>query len=64
MLHFFSEYFVPVVVLIALAIGLTVYLFRRRRFDRGYRKGTAADPGQVRRENPPDQWSRTRSRTN
>ena len=59
MQEFFGQYFVPVVVLIALAIALTVYIFRRRRFDRGYRKGTAADPGQVRRENPPDEWSRT-----
>jgi hypothetical protein len=56
---FFSQYFVPVLVLIALAIGLTMYVFRRRRFDRGYRKGTAADPRQVRRENPPDRWSST-----
>jgi hypothetical protein len=60
MQDFFSQYFVPVLVLIALAIGLTMYVFRRRRFDRGYRKGTAADPRQVRRENPPDEWSRTR----
>jgi hypothetical protein len=59
MQDFFSSYFVPVLVLIALAIGLTMYVFRRRRFDRGYRKGTAADPRQVRRENPPDDWSRT-----
>ena len=60
MQEFFGQYFIPVVVLIALAIGLTIYIFRRRRFDRGYRKGTAADPRQVRRENPPDQWSQTR----
>ena len=59
MQDFFSSYFVPVLVLIALAIGLTMYVFRRRRFDRGYRKGTAVDPRQVRRENPPDEWSRT-----
>jgi hypothetical protein len=59
MQDFFSEYFVPVLVLIALAIGLTIYVFRKRRFDRGYRKGSAADPRQVRRENPPDEWSRT-----
>jgi len=57
--EFFGQYFVPVLVLIALAIALTFYVFRRRRFDRGYRKGTAADPRQVKRENPPDQWSRT-----
>jgi hypothetical protein len=63
MQEFFGQYFVPVLALIALAIGITMYLFRRRRFDRGYRKGQAADPRQVRRENPPDhpdQYSRTR----
>ena len=57
MLDFFGEYFIPTLVLIALAIGLTIYVFRRRRFDRGYRKGGAADPRRVKRENPPDQWS-------
>ena len=62
MLDFFGEYFIPTLVLIALAIVLTVYVFRRRRFDRGYRKGTAADPHQVKRENPADSWSRSRSR--
>lgn len=60
MQDFFGQYFVPILVLIGIAIGLTVYVFGRRRFDRGYRKGTAADPRQVRRENPPDEWSRTR----
>ena len=59
MLDLFGQYFVPVLVLIAVAIGITLYLFRRRRFDRGYRKGSAADPRQVRRENPPDQWSQS-----
>lgn len=59
MLEFFGEYFVPTLVLIGLALALTIYVFRRRRFDRGYRKGQAADPRQVKRENPPDTWSRT-----
>jgi hypothetical protein len=59
MLEFFREYFVPTLLLIALALGLTIYVFRRRRFDRGYRKGSAADPSQVKRENPPDEWSRS-----
>jgi hypothetical protein len=59
MFDFFGEYFIPTLLLIALAIGLTIYLFRRRRFDRGYRKGSAADPRQVKRENPPDRWSRS-----
>jgi hypothetical protein len=61
-MEFFSQYFVPVLVLIVLAIGLTIYVFRRRRFDRGYRKGSAADPRQVKRENPPDEWSRSHQR--
>lgn len=60
MQEFFGQYFVPILALIGIAIGLTMYVFMRRRFDRGYRKGTAADPGQVRRENPPDHWSRSR----
>ena len=59
MQEIFGQYFVPVVVLIAIAIALTAYVFRRRRFDRGYRKGTAANPKQVKRENPPDRFSRT-----
>jgi hypothetical protein len=59
MMTFFGEYFVPTLLLIALTVGLTIYVFRRRRFDRGYRKGKAADPRQVKRENPPDRWSRT-----
>ena len=59
MQEFFSQYFGPVMLLLALAIGITVYLFRKRRFDRGYRKGTAANPGEVKRENPPDQWSKS-----
>jgi hypothetical protein len=56
---FFSQYFGPVLLLLVLAIGITMYLFRRRRFDAGYRKGTAANPNEVRRENPPDRWSRS-----
>jgi hypothetical protein len=44
--------------LLLLAIALTVWVFRQRRFDRGYRKGQAADPKRVRRQNPPDEWSR------
>jgi hypothetical protein len=57
--EFFSQYFGPVLLLIGLALALTIYVFRRRRFDRGYRKGTAANPGAVKRENPPDEWSRS-----
>ena len=59
LIAFFGEYLVPLLVLIAVALALTIYIFRRRKFDRGYRKGTAADPREVRRQNPPDEWSRT-----
>jgi hypothetical protein len=41
---YFSEYFVPVLFLVVLALILTVFIFRRRLFDRGYRKGSAANP--------------------
>lgn len=57
--EFFREYLVPILVLITIAIALTIYLFRRRRFDRGYRKGSAAHPRDVRKQNPPDEWSRS-----
>jgi hypothetical protein len=58
LIAFFGEYLLPLLLLIALAVGLTIYIFRRRKFDRGYRKGSAADPREVRRQNPPDEWSR------
>lgn len=54
--EFFGQYFGPVLLLIAVAFALTIYLFRRRRFDRGYRKGVAANPQAVKRENAPDHW--------
>jgi hypothetical protein len=59
LIAFFGEYLVPLLFLIALAVALTVYIFRRRKFDRGYRKGSAANPREVRRQNPPDDWSRS-----
>lgn len=59
LIEFFGEYLVPVLFLIALALGLTIFIFRRRKFDRGYRKGTAAHPNEVRKQNPPDEWSRS-----
>jgi uncharacterized membrane protein affecting hemolysin expression len=41
-----------VLVVVVLA---TIYSFWRRRFvDSGPRKGTAANPSQVKRDNPPD----------
>jgi len=56
----FFGHFGYVAALLALAVVLTVWVFRRRLFDRGYRKGKAADPLEVRRQNPPDdRWRRS-----
>jgi predicted cobalt transporter CbtA len=49
-----GSYFWWVIALIVLAFGLTIYVFRRRMFERGYQKSVAAQPCKVRRENPPD----------
>lgn len=59
LIAFFGEYLVPLLILIAVALALTIFIFRRRKFDRGYRKGSAADPREVRQQNPPDEWSRS-----
>jgi hypothetical protein len=57
--EFFAQYFGVVLGLIVLALLLTFVVFRKRWFDRGYREGTAANSGQVKRENPPDRWSKS-----
>jgi hypothetical protein len=59
MQEFFQQYFAAVLVLIALVIALTIFVFRKRKFDRGYRKGVAANEQKVKRENRPDDWSRS-----
>jgi hypothetical protein len=59
MQEFFQQHLVAVVVLIALAIALTVVVFRKRLFERGYRKGEAANPQRVKDQNRPDEWSRS-----
>lgn len=59
MQEFFQQHLVAVIVLIALAVGLTFVVFRKRLFERGYRKGEAANPGKVKAQNPPDAWSRS-----
>jgi hypothetical protein len=51
---FFSENLLLAIVMIGLALALTIFVFKRRKFDPGYRKGEAADPAQVKRQNPPD----------
>lgn len=59
MQEFFQQYFGAAVVLIVLTIALTIFVFRKRLFERGPRKGEAADPTKVKEENPPDEWSRS-----
>ena len=53
MQDFFVQYLLPALVLVALAIVLTVLVFRRRMFDRMgvYREGVPADPEKIRRQN-------------
>jgi hypothetical protein len=58
MQEFFQQSFGWVVSLILLAIALTIFVFRKRLFERGYRKGVAANPGKVKDQNRPDEWSR------
>ena len=58
MQDFFQQYLGAVLLLIALAVVLTIFVFRKRLFERGYRKGDAADPRRVKEQNPPDRWSR------
>lgn len=60
MREFFQQYFSAVVLLIVLAIALTIFVFRKRLFERGPRKGVAAKPHEVKQQNPPDEWSRSR----
>jgi hypothetical protein len=62
MRDFFAQYLVGVLGLIVLAIALTIFVFRKRLFERGYRKGKAAHPEEVKRENPPDQWSKSKTK--
>jgi len=58
MQDFFQQHFAVVVGLIALAVALTIFVFRKRKFERGYRKGEAANPQRVKEQNRPDEWSR------
>lgn len=59
MQEFFQQHLVAVVMLIALALALTIFVFRKRLFERGYRKGEAANPQRVKQQNKPDEWSRS-----
>lgn len=61
-----SQYLVPIIVLIVLiviAAVLTFAIFKRRALGKdGLQKGTAANPRQVRRDNPPDPKQRSVNR--
>ncbi|WP_129782604.1 hypothetical protein [Peristeroidobacter soli] len=59
MQEFFQQHLVAMVILLALAIALTIFVFRKRKFEPGYRKGEAADPQRVKEQNRPDEWSRS-----
>jgi hypothetical protein len=59
MRDFFAQYLVGILGLIVLAVALTIFVFRKRLFERGYRKGQAAKPDEVKRENPPDPLRKT-----
>jgi LPXTG-motif cell wall-anchored protein len=59
MQEFFQQYFAAVLGLIALVVALTIFVFRKRKFEQGPRKGEAADPQQVKRDNQPDEWSQS-----
>lgn len=59
MQEFFQQYLGAVVILIVLAVALTIFVFRKRLFERGYRKGEAANPRKVKEQNKPDEWSRS-----
>ena len=55
----FANPFWTVIGLIGLAVILTIAVFYRHLFDEGFEKGDAADPDRVRRDNPPDEWSKS-----
>jgi hypothetical protein len=57
---FYSSFTKVGLALIVLALVLTIIVFRKRWFDRGPRQGKPADPDKIKRENPPDEWSRNR----
>jgi hypothetical protein len=59
MSDFYVQFLKFGIALVVLALVLTVIVFRKRWFERGYRKGEAKNPGQVKRENPPDELSRS-----
>lgn len=55
----FTEHLWVVVALIGLAAILTFAIFHWRKFDEGYEQGECADPEQVARDNPPDEWCKS-----
>jgi hypothetical protein len=56
---FYSLFTKLALALIVLALVLTIVVFRKRWFERGPQPGKPADPARIKRENPPDERSRT-----
>lgn len=58
MSDFYSLFTKIGLALIVLALVLTFIVFRKRWFERGPREAEPADPDKIKRQNPPDAWSR------
>ena len=56
---FYGQFLQWGLALIVIALVLTVIVFRKRWFERGPQPGKPADAAKIKRENPPDEWSRT-----
>jgi len=52
---FWGQWLGWIIAIAVIGLVWTIYIFKRRRnFQDGPKKGRAARPGKVRRENPPD----------
>lgn len=58
-IELFSEHLWIIASLIGLAAVLTFAIFHWRKFDEGYEQGECANPEQVARDNPPDEWCKS-----
>lgn len=59
MREFFAQYLGLIVILVAAAIALTIFVFRKRLFDRSpAHKGRPRDPEKIKRENQGEPFRR------
>ena len=50
-----AQWLTVALIIVAIVVALTIFSFWRRRYaDRGYKKGVARHPEQVRQQNPQD----------